>query len=108
MVTTTLFTDAFWYYAPILSMLTVAIAGAINGKFDITKGFWPQLTAWITGAVLSVGGWFIGLVPLGEPTWLAVVCLCGVVGLSSNGIYDIPFIKNIVDQLLPKEKRTKT
>lgn len=108
MVTTALFTTEFWYYAPILSMLTVAIAGAINGKFGITEGFWPQLTAWITGSVLSVGGWFIGLVPLGTPTWLAVVCLCGVVGLSSNGIYDIPFIKNIVDQLLPKEKRTKT
>ena len=102
MISTTLFTDAFWYYAPILSMITVTIAGAINGKFNITEGFWPQLVAWITGAVLTVGAWFIGLVPLGEPTWLAVVCLCGVVGLSSNGIYDIPFIKNIIDQLFPK------
>ena len=102
MISTTLFTDAFWYYAPILSMITVTIAGAINGKFNITEGFWPQLVAWITGAVLTVGAWFIGLVPLGEPTWLAVACLCGVVGLSSNGIYDIPFIKNIIDQLFPQ------
>jgi hypothetical protein len=43
-------------------------------------------------------------VPLGEPTWLAIVCLCGVVGLSSNGIYDIPFIKNLIDKMLPSEK----
>ena len=33
-VLSTLFTTEFWYYAPILSTLTVAIAGAINGKFD--------------------------------------------------------------------------
>jgi hypothetical protein len=100
---TTLFTTEFWYYAPILSMLTVTIAGAINGKFNITEGFWPQLVAWITGSVLTVVGWFIGLIPLGTPTWLAVVCLCGVVGLSSNGIYDIPFIKSIIDKLLPSK-----
>jgi len=104
MVTTALFTEAFWYYAPILASLTVTIAGAINGKFNITNGMWPQIVAWIVGVVLTVGGWFIGLVPLGEPTWLAIVCLCGVVGLSSNGIYDIPFIKNLIDKMLPDEK----
>ena len=103
-VLSTLFTTEFWYYAPILSTLTVAIAGAINGKFNITTGFWPQLVAWITGAVLTVAAWFLGFVPLGQPTWLAIVCLCGVVGLSSNGIYDIPFIKGIIDKLLPKTK----
>ena len=107
LITSTLFTTEFWYYAPILSMLTVTIAGAINGKFNITNGFWPQLVAWITGAVLTVGGWFLGLIPLGQPTWLAVVCLCAVVGLSSNGIYDIPFIKSIIDKFLPSEVREK-
>ena len=106
MVTEMLFTDAFWYYAPILAALTVTIAGAINGKFNITQGFWPQLVAWITGSVLTVGGYFIGLITcIGEPVWLALVCLCAVVGLSSNGIYDIPFIKSIVDKLLPSGKK---
>ena len=105
MVTAALFTDAFWYFAPILSVLTVTIAGAINGKFNITQGFWPQLVAWITGAVLTVGGYFLGLVScIGEPVWLALICLCGVVGLSSNGIYDIPYIKSLVDKLLPKKE----
>ena len=99
MLTTMLFTDAFWYYAPILASLTVTITGVINGKFNITSGIWPQLVSWIVGSVLTVGGWFFGLLPLGEPTWLAIVCLCGVVGLSSNGIYDIPYIKSIIDKL---------
>ena len=103
MIMETLFTTDFWYYAPILSSMTVAVAGAINGKFNITKGAWPQIVAWLTGCVLTLAAWFLGFVPLGEPTWLAVVCLCAVVGLSSNGIYDIPFIKGIIDKMLPKK-----
>ena len=98
-----LFTTEFWYYAPILSAQTVTVAGAINGKFNI-EGFWSQLVAWVTGAILSVAGWFIGIVHVGEPTWAAVICLCAVVGLSSNGIYDIPFIKGLIDKIFPPKK----
>lgn len=100
-----LFTTDFWYMAPSLSAVTVFIAGLINGKFNITKGFWPQLVAWITGSVLSVLAWFFNLVTVGTPTWLAVIVLCGVVGLSSNGIYDIPTIKNFIDKLFGTEKK---
>jgi hypothetical protein len=99
-----LFTTDFWYMAPSLSAVTVFIAGLINGKFNIVNGFWPQLVAWITGAVLSVAAWFFGLVTVGEPTWLAVTVLCVVVGLSSNGIYDIPTIKEFIDKLFASKK----
>jgi hypothetical protein len=91
--------------APILSSLTVIIAGAINGKFHIVNGIYPQLVAWITGAVLSVAAWFLNLVPVGEPTWLAVVVLCFVVGLSSNGIYDIPTIHDFIDRMFPNRRK---
>lgn len=100
-----LFTTEFWYMAPSLSAVTVFIAGLINGKFNIINGFWPQLVSWITGSVLSVAAWFFGLVPVGEPTWLAVTALCVVVGLSSNGIYDIPTIQKLVDKLLATKKK---
>ena len=106
MISTMLFTDAFWYYAPILASLTVAVTGSINNKFKISGEFWPQFVSWIVGTVLTVGGYFLGLLPLGQPTWLAIVCLCGVVGLSSNGIYDIPYIKSIIDKL-PFKTATK-
>jgi len=33
-----IFSEAFWYIAPLLMALTVAIAGVINGAFKITKG----------------------------------------------------------------------
>ena len=100
-----LFTTDFWYMAPSLSTVTVFIAGLINGKFNIVNGFWPQLVAWITGAVLSVAAWFFGLVAVGEPTWLAVTVLCVVVGLSSNGIYDITTIKNFIDKIFALKKK---
>lgn len=99
-----LFTTDFWYMASSLSAVTVFIAGLINSKFNIVNGFWPQLVAWITGSVLSVGAWFFELVAVGEPTWVAVIVLCGVVGLSSNGIYDIPTIKNFIDKRFTSKK----
>ena len=69
-----IFSEAFWWIAPILMTLTVALAG-----------------------VLSVGAWALKLIAFGDPVWLGVVCLCVVVGLSSNGVYDIPAIKAFVD-----------
>jgi len=98
----TLFTTDFWYMAPTLSAVTVFIAGLINGKFNITEGIWPQVVAWVTGSVLSVGAWILGAINVGQPVWLAVVMLCVVVGLSSNGIYDIPTIKAFIDKLFSK------
>ena len=94
-----LFTTEFWYMAPSISAVTVFIAGLINGKFNITNGIWPQVVAWATAAILSVASWYFGLVPVGTPTWLAVIVLCVVTGLSSNGIYDIPTIKNFIEKL---------
>ena len=78
--------------------LTVAVAGVINGAFKITKGMWPQIVAWVVGAGLSACAWALKLIEFGDPTWLGVVMLAIVVGLSSNGIYDIPTIKAFVDK----------
>ena len=102
-----IFSKSFWYMAPILASLTITITGAINGKFNITKGIWPQIVSWIVGAILSVGAWFLSFVQVGEPTWLSVIALCAVVGLSSNGVYDIPSIKEFINNLFPKRKKKK-
>ena len=91
-----IFSESFWWAAPILMTLTVALAGVINGLLK-TKGFWSQLVAWLVGSGLSVGAWAIKMVTFGDPVWLGVVALCVVVGLSSNGVYDIPTIKAFVD-----------
>lgn len=93
-----IFSESFWYIAPLLMSATVALTGVINGLFKITKGFWPQLVSWVVGALLSVGAYLLQIIQFGEPVWLGVVMLAIVVGLSSNGIYDIPTIKAFVDK----------
>ena len=93
-----IFSEAFWYIAPLLMSATVAIAGLINGALKITKGMWPQVVAWAVGAALSVCAWALKLIEFGDPVWLGVVMLAIVVGLSSNGVYDIPTIKAFVDR----------
>lgn len=98
-----IFSESFWYMAPILASITVTLTGAINGKFNISNGIWPQVVSWLVGSLLSVGAWFLNFVQVGEPTWLSVVMLCAVVGLSSNGIYDIPVIKEFINKIFPKK-----
>lgn len=93
-----IFSESFWYIAPLLMVATVALAGLINGAFKITKGIWPQVVAWAVGAALSVTAWALKLIEFGDPIWLGVVMLAIVVGLSSNGVYDIPTIKAFVDK----------
>ena len=66
--------------------------------FKITKGIWPQIVAWVIGSLLSIGAYYLQIIQFGEPVWLGVVMLAIVVGLSSNGIYDIPTIKAFVDK----------
>ena len=99
-----IFSESFWWVAPILMTLTVAITGVINGWLKI-EGFWQQLISWLVGSGLAVGAWALKLVTFGDPVWLGVVALCVVVGLSSNGVYDIPTIKAFVDSwFYPKIK----
>ena len=99
-----IFSESFWYIAPLLMTLTVALAGVINGAFKITKGMWPQIVAWVVGALLSVATWALKLIEFGQPVWLGVVMLAIVVGLSSNGVYDIPTIKAFVDKWFNRSK----
>ena len=51
-----IFSESFWWAAPILVTLTVALAGVINRALK-TEGFWSQLVAWLVGTGLSVGAW---------------------------------------------------
>ena len=94
-----MFGESFWYMAPILMAATTFLSGAIIGLFKTESALWKQVTSWIVAAILSVGSYFLGIVSLTPPVWLGVVMLWVVVGLSSNGIYDIPTIKEFVEKL---------
>lgn len=92
-----IFSMEFWWIAPILVALTTALTGVINQGFKIKQPWLKQLISWVIGAGLSVGAWALKLLTFGNPVWLGVVALCVVVGLASNGVYDIPTIKNFID-----------
>lgn len=100
-----IFSESFWYVAPLLMAATVSLAGVINGAFKIVNGMWPQIVAWIVGAALSVLAWALQLVQFGQPVWLGIVMLSVVVGLSSNGVYDIPTIKAFVDKWFNRDQQ---
>lgn len=111
---TGIFSEAFWYVAPILVTLTTVIAGLLNQgiveKFvpEQHRGWLKQLIAWVIGAGLSVGAWGIKVIEFGDPVWLGVVALCAVVGLSSNGVYDIEFIHKWIDTWFVKKPAQET
>jgi hypothetical protein len=102
-----IFSESFWYVAPILVAMTTALAGLINQGFKVNKAWLKQLISWLLGAGLSVGAWALKLISFGNPVWLGVVCLCGVVGLASNGFYDIPTIKNWINSWFVKKPLAK-
>jgi len=92
-----IFSEAFWYIAPILVALTTALTGVINQLFNVKGSTVKQVISWVVGAGVSVCAWGLGCIGFGDPVWLGVVCLCVVVGLSSNGFYDINVIHNFID-----------
>jgi len=106
-VITGIFSEAFWYVAPICVSLTTALTGLINQGIAAAGAVMPawlkQLISWIVGAGMACGAWGLGVITFGNPIWLGVVCLCLVVGLASNGIYDIPFIRGWIDTWFVKK-----
>jgi hypothetical protein len=88
-----IFSESFWWVAPILVTMTTALAGLINQGFKVPYAWLKQLISWVLGAGLSCGAWGLKLITFGDPVWLGVVSLCLVVGLAANGFYDIPTIK---------------
>ena len=96
-----IFNDAFWYAAPILVALSTTVTGVINQLFKVADN-WKQPISWIVGAGLACGS--IGLGFLGEGIqWPSYVAMSIVVGLSSNGIYDIEAIHKCIDGWFTKK-----
>ena len=96
-----IFSEAFWYIAPILVSATTFLSGLVNQSLSHIwniPGWAKQLISWVIGSALSCAAWGLGVITFGSSTWVGVVALCAVVGLSSNGVYDISFIKNMIEK----------
>ena len=108
---TGIFSESFWYIAPILVALTTTFAGLFNQgiveKFvpEQHRSWLKQLVAWVFGAGLACAAWGLKFITFGEPVWVGVIALCVVVGLSSNGVYDIEFIHKWIDTCFVKKDK---
>ena len=101
-----IFSEQFWYIAPILVTLTTTFSGLLNQglqKVWDVPGWFKQLVSWVFGAGLSVAAWGLKVITFGNPIWLGVIALAVVVGLSSNGVYDIPLIKSWIEKWFVKK-----
>ena len=87
-----LFSSDFLWVLPLCAVLTIIITGLISRIFGIKLSWLKQQISWIVGAILALVACEFQLILLGYPERQAAVCLCVVVGLVSNGIYDIPII----------------
>ena len=92
------FSENFWATATALAAIASMIAGAINGKFNPSV-VWRQVIAWVISVGLTVGGYFLGLITVADPVWLTLTATGIVVGLVSNGFYDIPAIKEWIKKV---------
>lgn len=103
---TEIFNDQFWYMAPVLVTLTTLLAGAINQAAKFQSGVLKQVIAWVVGALLSCGSILLGF--LGDCIgWQSYVALSLVVGLSSNGVYDVSVIRNWIGTWFTKTVDTE-
>lgn len=96
-----IFSDSFWYIAPILVTLTTTITGFVNQLLKVQNDTVKQVLSWVVASGVSVAAWALKLIAFGSPAWVGVVALCVVTGLSSNGLYDISTIKRFIKSWFP-------
>lgn len=82
-----------------VSLLTAFLATFVIGLLKVTSKFVKQLVAWIVAIILLVGSDLLNFGYAAQfPILLAVVHGFGA-GLASNGVFDIPVIKAVLDTI---------
>lgn len=82
-----------------VSLLTAFLATFVIGLLKVTSKFVKQLVAWIVAIILLVGSDLLNFGYAAQfPILLAVIHGFGA-GLASNGVFDIPVIKAVLDTI---------
>ena len=98
-----IFNSSFWYIAPILVTLCTTLSGFIINTFGIATK-WKQPISWAVGTALSCISIATGFLGSGIG-WQSYIAMSIVVGLSSNGIYDVNFIQNWINNIFPNRSK---
>ena len=87
----------YWVIFAAIASIATAVTATVANWFK-AEGFWKQFIAWVTSIGLTFAAWGLQFIPaLGDPAWLWVALQGVCVGLVSNGIYDVPFIKKLYE-----------
>lgn len=96
-----------------VSALNVVVTEMINTTFGIKASWLKQLISWVCPMLLSILGFVFGFGIFGAygtissvSGWVYTVLTGLGLGLTSNGIYDIEFVQNIIKNV--KELITTT
>lgn len=82
-----------------IALLTSFLAAFFNGLLKVVKSFHKQLLAWAVGIVILVVTDLINFGYASDfPIWLALVHGFAA-GLASNGVYDVPTLKSILNSI---------
>ena len=82
-----------------VAALTAFVAAFLNGLLKVTQSFVKQLVAWGVGIVLLVATDLFNFGYAAEfPIWLAIIHGFAV-GLASNGLFDIPWCKALLENI---------
>ena len=89
-----------------LAALNVVIVNLITTYFKIKKGWIKQVISWLIPIVISIIGFVLNIGLFESYTslvewqgWLYTVLTGLGIGLTSNGIFDISFVKNLLNNL---------
>lgn len=99
-------TTNIWVIATAIVAFTTVITQIINEKLN-PNGVWKQVVSWVVAIALTVGTYFLGTYEYAGSPWISVPLTGLVVGLVSNGVYDIPtfqgWIKGLAGFFFTKE-----
>lgn len=80
------------------------LTGAVNGAFNVQKGWVQHLISWILAVIDGVCLALTGGLTVFAATWANVTfgAVCGLIaGGASNGLYDWSAVSNLINQFYP-------
>lgn len=90
--------EYFWSIVTGLVALTMGVTGIIGNGLKL-EGEAKQVVSWGVSVLLTVATYLSGLFTVVPPAWISLFLIGLMVGLVSNGVYDVPTIKSFINSL---------
>lgn len=88
----------------LLSGLVVVVSESLS-KFTKLQGNWSRLQSWVVSVVLGVVATWIKIGIFSEMDWKGGLAIGIVSGLVANGVFDISFVKRLLEFIKLRAKK---